>query len=392
MTKNFARTLLLGMICSLLLLLCFIVVASAQEQKARPAHIGFIYPISSNGAEAGQHTNNFSFHVLAGISQQENAFCLSGVSNIVRKNAYGAMIAGLSNHAGGSIRGVQIAGFLNMVGEQADGTQIAGFANVSDNCEGAQVAGFLNRADNVDGAQVAGFLNLAKDAGAQVGGFANIGKDADVQIAGFSNISKNSEAVQLSGFINKTNNAGTQIAGFINIAKKVKGAQISGFINIAEECDYPIGLVNIVKNGEKQLGLTIDESGNTLAAFRSGGRMLYGILGAGYNFNEHSSYVFEGGIGAHLNVNKWFRVNIEAVATCMTEFRHEAYFKSSTRILAALKIANRLELFAGPSFNHIQFDRYQTDIRNDRYFWSHKGRNSFNGMFFGGIAGIYVNL
>jgi hypothetical protein len=35
--------------------------------------------------------------------------------------------------------------------------------------------------------------------------------------------------------------------------------QLSGFINIADSCDYPIGLVNIIKNGDAAIGASIDE-------------------------------------------------------------------------------------------------------------------------------------
>jgi hypothetical protein len=110
---------------------------------------------------------------------------------------------------------------------------------------------------------------------------------------------------QLAGFINLAENVNTQVAGFINVAGKVKGVQVASFINIADSSDFPIGLVNIVKNGYKGIGVTADESGTVLGAFRSGGRVLYGIVGTGYNFkSDKEFYVMEAGMGARLQWSK----------------------------------------------------------------------------------------
>ncbi len=182
------------------------------------------------------------------------------------------------------------------------------------------------------------------------------------------------------------------MAGFINIARKVKGVQIAGFINIAEESDYPIGLINIIKNGERQIGASIDESGVSMLTFRSGGRYLYGILGAGYNFKEDNArYALEGGIGFHLPIARYFRGNVEMTAGALSDLEHNVYFKSSLRVFAAYKIANRFELFAGPTLNNLNYERDQDDIR-DSYLWQHKGDNSINGMYIGVTGGIQVNL
>lgn len=379
MTRNLFSTLILAAICTFLLLFCFVIISTAQESKTRPAHVGFIYPLSSNGTEAPQQTNNFSFHLLAGVSHQENAFCLSGLSSVVKKNAYGVVISGISNHIGNNAKGLQLAGIVNCIKNDASGMQVAGLANVTGNAEAVQLAGFTNIAKNVDGLQIAGFANQAKEAGSQ--------------IAGFSNIAKSSDGVQVAGFINITRDADNQIAGFMNVAKKVKGVQVAGLINIAEESNYPIGLINIIKNGEQQLGITFDETGSTILAFRSGGKVLYGILGAGFNVkDDNARYVLEGGMGAHLPITKSFRANVELTATAMSDLQYDVYFKTTTRILAACKIANRVELFAGPTFNHLGFDRYQTDIRNDHYIWSKKNPNYFNGFYIGVMGGIQINI
>src|SRR5690606_22674579 len=132
--------------------------------------------------------------------------------------------------------------------------------------------------------------------------------------AGFANFVVDSvTGSQFAGFINVAKDIkGTQFAGFINIARKVKGAQIAGFINIADSSDTPIGLLNIIKTGEKSIGVSVDDQLTTLVTFRSGGKILYGILGAGYNFeNEKEQYAFEAGLGAHFFNGPRFRIHAE---------------------------------------------------------------------------------
>lgn len=409
MTRNFFSTALLWLICTILVFFCFLIVASAQELKPRPAHVGIIYPLSTNGTEAPGYSNRFSLHLISGVSRNETAFCLSGISGVVRQNAHGIMVSGITNIVGNNADGVQMAGILNLLRKEAEGAEIAGFANITGNMRGAQVAGFVNIAANAEGAQVAGFVNKARTADAQVAGFANLAHNTNAaqvagfinittahagsQVAGFMNLADKAEGVQVAGFANiAKGNTGSQVAGFINIARKVKGVQVAGFLNIAEESDYPIGLVNIIKNGEKQIGASIDESGVSMLTFRSGGRYLYGILGAGYNFNKDDArYVLEGGIGYHIPIARYFRGNVEMTAGALSDLEHNVYFKSGLRVLAAYKIANRIELFAGPTINNLNYERDQDDIR-DHYLWQHKGHSNVNGIYIGATGGIQVSL
>ncbi|PSK94557.1 hypothetical protein [Taibaiella chishuiensis] len=409
MTRKLFSTALLWLICSILVFFCFLIVASAQELKPRPAHVGIIYPLSTNGTEAPECSNRFSLHLLSGVSRNETAFCLSGISGVVRQNAQGLMLSGITNIVGDKARGAQVAGILNLARKATEGAAIAGIVNITADMRGAQVAGFANIVRDAEGAQVAGFINKARTADAQVAGFANLAQRSDAvqiagfvnvsaqgagsQVAGFANLAGKTQGVQVAGFGNLSrSDAGSQVAGLINIARKVKGVQVAGLINIAEESDYPIGLINIIKNGERQIGASIDESGVSMLTFRSGGRYLYGILGAGYNFKEDNArYALEGGIGFHIPLARYFRANVEMTAGALSDLKHNVYYKSGLRVLAAYKVANRIEFFAGPSINNLSYERDQDDIR-DHYLWQHKGRNSINGIYIGGIAGIQVNL
>jgi hypothetical protein len=48
--------------------------------------------------------------------------------------------------------------------------------------------------------------------------------------------------------------------------------QIAGFINIADSSDYSIGIINIIRQGEKGIGVSVDETKTAMVSFRSGGR------------------------------------------------------------------------------------------------------------------------
>lgn len=301
---------------------------NAQEAKTTKAHFGLIYPLSTNGTHAPLDTNNLSIHLLAGISSVEKGFSYAGLSNVVRNESYGVQIAGFSNH----------------IGKQANGALFAGFLNTYRSAKGSQFAGFANLAQkNVEGVQFAGFIN------------ATGGDMKGVQFAGFSNIARNISASQFAGFMNVAKDVnGSQFAGFINIAKKVKGAQVAGFINIAETSDNPIGIINIIKNGEKSIAATIDESQTSMLTFRSGGKNMYGIIGVGYNLkNKDEVYAFEAGLGAHFFKSKYFRLNMELTQTILESFEKGEYFKGTFRLLPAVKVAPWLEIFGGPSINFV---------------------------------------
>ncbi len=354
----------------------------AQHTKLRLAHIGHVYPLSTNGFDAREYTNVFSLHGIVGVSKAEKSFCAAGFSNVVYDYADGVIMAGFSNHILGDANGLQAAGFMNTVHNDSRGIQAAGFMNITGSLNGFQCAGFCNITGyDVRGFQSAGFCNIASS---------NI---KGVQAAGFMNLAGDVNGTQVSGFMNKSGDVRVQVGGFINMAKKVSGAQVSGFINIADSSDYPIGIVNIVKNGEKALGFTIEESGTSMVTFRSGGRIMYGILGAGYKFRSSNDlYVLEAGIGAHLLRSGAFRLNIEGSTQAMADIWVGEYLKSSVRILPSVLIANRVEVFAGPTINHVQSEEFDGGDISTHYLWTNTNRGSFNGIYIGAIAGLQFHF
>lgn len=327
--------------------------ALGQNKVPGKIHFGFIYPLSTNGTHAPLDTNNLSIHLLAGISAAEQGASFAGLSNIVRNGTKGFQFAGFSNHISKQADGGLFAGFLNTYGG-GHAVAVAGFSNVSTaNVKGAQLAGFANTAKAVQGMQLAGFINKAK------------------------------------------NVKGSQFAGFINIAEKVKGVQFAGFINVADSSDYPIGIVNIIKNGEKSIGMSTDETLTTMLSFRSGGKVLYGIIGIGYNFkNTNEVYAFEAGLGAHLFQSPSFRINTEIVGTGLESFKAGEYFKTSFRLMPALKVGPKIEIFGGPSFNYLNTSTFEGRNLSNYYIssWENKWGSNFQALYIGYGGGIHYQF
>lgn len=308
-----------------------------QTDTLRKIHIGFIYPVSSNGNNAAKISNDFSLHALSGVSKNENVLSIAGISNHIKQDARGVQVAGLLNQIGNSAHGIQIAGLGNFIKKETKGLQLAGLTNISSHTE-LQISGLLNIADDVHG---------------------------------------------------------LQIAGLINKARNVKGVQVAGLINVAESSDYPIGIINVIKNGKQAIGLSYDETGTGLFTYRSGGRVLYGLIGLGYNLNSERSkeyYGFEAGIGAHLIRSENFLLNAETFAQSLTDFRDFSYSKHGIRLLPTLRIANRLEIFAGPAFNLTQFETDSRPFPDKKYFWTKEKEGCFTGTSMGYVGGIQVSL
>lgn len=351
----------------------------AQPLLRSNVHIGFIYPLSTNGVRAADYSNLFSVHAIAGVSRSEEAFCASGVANVVKDSAEGFLGAGVANVVGGSVNGCQAAGVVNATGGWVTGAQLSGFINIAGSVNGIQAAGFANIATHkVQGVQASGFFNSADTANTQLGGFVNIARNVNTQVAGFVNV-----ADEVTG---------AQVAGFINIARKVKGTQIAGFINIADSSNNPIGIINIIGNGEQAIGVTMNETGTSMLTFRSGGKNLYGILGVGGNFtNGYRAYAFEAGIGTHIPVSRTFRFNAEIYSSTVTDHWFNNDYRSGIRFMPSLRFGN-LEVFAGPSVNYTGSADIQGTGRVGYSLWDYRSANFSHDLSIGMNAGLQYHF
>jgi len=371
-----------------------IITAQTEEPQEQifPFHFGIV-PRSIDG----QFTNKASFNLFVGLSKNEKAFTFSSLASIIRNNASGLQLAGLYNQIGNDANGLQFAGLLNIIGNNASGLQLGGLANLTTNdFKGLQFAGLLNKSRTMTGLQLAGISNYTTgDAkGFQFGGIVNIASNdfTGLQLAGIANITTNNvKGMQFAGLINAAENVkGLQFAALVNRAKNVKGVQFAALVNIAEHSDYPIGLINIIKEGEKSLGVTYDDTGSTILAFRSGGRILYGILGTGYNYKAHDEkFVMEGGFGAHIPIIERFRINLEAKTQHMTSFKSTYVSKNTFSILPAFKILQNLEIFAGPTLNHMITDNLEnTNLFLSNNLWKSFGDSKLKQLYIGYTAGV----
>lgn len=371
-------------------------ISQNSNEKETFFHLSVIPPLSTNGKEAKLYTNDISINLLAGVSKNENIFTLAGLGNIIGNNANGLQLAGLGNIIGGNAYGIQLSGLGNIIGNNAQGIQLGGIFNIiGNNASGGQFAGIANiNGANASGIQFAGLANITgeNNHGVQFAGLANIAGESmsGIQFAGLYNAATSINGIQFAGLANNAKHVnGGQIAAIYNKAGIVKGFQFAGLVNIADENDYPIGLINIIKNGEKSIGASYNETGAALFSFRSGGRVLYGIVGLGYGHKGKEEVAIEGGFGAHINISSKFRINNELKGINYSAFNKKKTWQSSLSIMPAFRLTPNWEIFAGPSINYL----YSNNTENGKMFPSNNLWKKFNDsklqqIYIGYSAGI----
>ena len=376
---------------------------------------------------------------IIGVSKNKKSLALGGLGNVVREKAYGLQIGGLYNHVGDIGRGVAIAGLANttlgsyygvqlgglwnytsldtkgvMIGGLGnwvnsgfDGLQLGGLANITRDARAIQVAGLTNISKGLYGIQISGLTNISQDAyglqlagltniskdvyGLQVGGLTNIAQDTyGLQLAGLFNVSHDLYGMQLAGLFNCAKDVyGLQFAGLVNVAKRARGVQFAAILNVAEESDFPIGLINIIKQGDKGVALTYDILGNAVMSFRSGGKYTYGILGVGCNAQIEERLVVEAGYGLQIPICRWFDVNNEFKATTMGY--NSGYTRSNFSYLLApsLTLWRHCNLFAGASINYFMSDRASAaTLLPNAGLWRKEGDRGIGQLYLGYQVGV----
>lgn len=338
-----------------LLLLTTLPLLAQEEQPYSPFQCSLTYPIGTNGIKAREYTNGASVNLLVGVSKSEKFFVLGGLSNIISGKAGGMQLAGISNHIGETGSGMAISGVTNLTSGKYYGAQVSGIWNYS----GCGSKGLM----------IGGVGNMAK------------GTFSGLQLGGLINIADNVNGVQFSGLINK--------------AHKVKGVQFATLVNIADENDFPIGFVNIIKNGEKGIALTYDLLGNTLLSFRSGGKYTYGILGVGYNhkLKTGNKLVSEAGYGIHVPVIKWFQINNEIVATSISAFGDKDdsanIMNIGYRLMPSFRLWKHLNLFGGASINYLYSDSSGSEqILPGNHLWEKRKNEKVQQIYVGYQIGL----
>ena len=361
-------------------LLLFLNVFS-QEDKFRPVQINFGFPLSTiNMKEAKSYTNAFSINLLVGISKNERSLSLSCLSNIVANDATGLQIAGISNHIGNKGYGIAVAGIANTAGFY-NGIQIGGISNFTkDSNIGLQIGGIANYSGSATGLMLGGIANITKDS--------NIG----LQIGGVVNYSGSAKGLMLGGISNISGDfTGFQFAGVMNVAKNVKGVQFASIINIADDSDFPIAFINIIKNGKMGVSLSYDILNNTVLSFRSGGKYTYGILGVGYNakVNDGSKIMAEAGYGIHIPVNHLFEINNEFKATSVGFSNDKTCYNFAYLLAPSVTFWNHYNIFGGVSFNYLNSNYEDSnDLLPKKYLWSKDTNDNAQRMYIGYQIGL----
>ena len=353
----------------------------SQEDKFHPVQINFGFPLSTiNMKEAKSYTNAFSINLLVGISKNERSLSLSCLSNIVANDATGLQIAGISNHIGNKGYGIAVAGIANTAGFY-NGIQIGGISNFTkDSNIGLQIGGIANYSGSTKGLMLGGIANITKDS--------NIG----LQIGGIVNYSGSAKGLMLGGISNISGDfTGFQFAGVMNVAKNVKGVQFASIINIADDSDFPIAFINIIKNGKMGVSLSYDILNNTVLSFRSGGKYTYGILGVGYNakVNDGSKIMAEAGYGIHIPVNHLFEINNEFKATSVGFSNDKTCYNFAYLLAPSVTFWNHYNIFGGVSFNYLNSNYEDSnDLLPKKYLWSKDTNDNAQRMYIGYQIGL----
>ena len=370
------KKLLLFLLCALLSLNVF-----SQEENFRPVQINFGFPLSTiNVKKAKEYTNGFSINLLVGISKNERSLALAGISNVIANNATGLQIASVSNYIGNAGYGIAVAGVTNINKGSYNGIYASGVYNYSGSGNGIAVAGVANMSKgSYNGIQASGVYNYSGSGyGIAVAGVANMGKGSYI-------------GLQLSGVINiACDIKGLQFAGVMNIAKKVKGVQFATILNVAEESDFPIALINIIKNGKMGVSLSYDNMNNTMLSFRSGGKYTYGILGVGYNgkVKDGSKVVAEAGYGIHIPITKYLEINNEFKATSLGFSNDKVCYNASYLLAPSFTFLNHFNVFGGANLNYL-YSNYvnSNELMPKNHFWSKDG-NYNQRMYIGYQIGV----
>jgi len=305
--------------------------------------------LSTHGFINSQIVNKFSLNIIGGATAGVRGFEMAGVFNLNQYDVNGTQVAGLLNVVGGNVKGIQMAGMSN---------------SVSRNVSGFQIAGVWNKADTLKGLQMAGITNMTKTAnGSQISGITNISKDIVYN----------------------------QISGAVNIAKKVKGVQIAGLVNIADSSDYPIAILNLIKNGRKEIAVQFDESKYLSLSFRSGGRVLYSNIGLGTfleNKEGNGKYGVEFGLGGYIIQRSKFSLAAEINQRQFFDknFKYLDYSRTTFRIIPSLIFAKKYQFFIAPSFNYSEAENPSSKEKTWNLWKSDNEHNSFHAGLSAGFS------
>ncbi|MFC2508710.1 MAG: hypothetical protein ACFNYD_08025 [Bacteroides sp.] len=290
---------------------------------------------------------------------------------------------------GGKRRPVQVSFFYPLC---TNGFEASNYAN------NVSISFIEGRSRSVNGLALAGCVNTVKEdgRGLLMSGLLNAvhGTMSGVQLAGLVNIAgAASRGIQLAGLVNVARDfSGLQLAGLVNVAHTVRGVQLAGLVNVADSSDFPIGFINLIKNGEMGIALSYNELGTTMLSFQSGGRYTYGILGIGYNHYLHGQqpFIVSGGLGAHIPCTNWLRLNCELKSANLLPIKPslDRLMVLNFSLLPAFRLLPHLELFGGPSISFASVDHDYRNVLPSYSLWRRIDATRTRQLHLGFQAGV----
>ncbi len=180
------------------------------------------------------------------------------------------------------------------------------------------------------------------------------GQADGLQLSGLFNWTGGGSGLMASSCFNVTRGTftGLQIAGLVNVADKVRGVQLSTLVNVAQECDFPIGLINIIKNGEMGVAVT------------------------------------EAGLGIHIPVCRFFRIDNELKATAMDATSEASSLNFSYLAAPSFIIGRHYNIFFGPSINFLSAPEGEDALRPGLDIWHTYENGRYKRAYLGYSVGV----
>ncbi|MCC3155636.1 secretin and TonB N-terminal domain-containing protein [Hymenobacter sp. 15J16-1T3B] len=345
----------------------------------KPAQISFLGPLGSNGLRSGQTVNNVSINVLGGYAAGVDGFEAAGLVNVDRDTVAGLQVAGLANVVGRHLDGVQAAGLANVLGGPGRGWQAAGLLNLATRpVAGAQTAGLFNfagpRKRPAEPELTASTAASGTTASGSLDDATTAPRDMAVQAAGLFNVALTEiRGGQAAGLFNVAKEAnGLQAAGLFNVAGTVHGVQLAGLVNFADSVQgVSLAPFNFVVHGYHRLELTNSDAWPVTATLKLGGSPAFYTFftGAYKGFgSDPRRWALGYGVGTEAWARRRFSLSLDAAAMHVNEeqrgLTRDLNLHNQLRLLvgfAPFKARPHLRLIAGPTFNVLVTQRYDSD-------------------------------
>jgi Caspase domain len=253
----------------------------------------------------------------------------------------------------GAVKGLLLAGVAAWSQENMLGAAVSGVFLKTGRATGLMLSTLSLSTGDVTGAQLGvGNIAAGRLTGTQLG-VVNVAGDGS---RGFQGSVLNMLPGAFSGAQLGVVNIGGEVvglqAGVVNIATRVSGTQI-GVVNVAQNTTAPIGLVNVMSQGEFHLAAWASESQLANIALKLGSKNVYSFIEAGVNprgFLGQATFSAGLGLGVRIRPNRWYG-ELEASALSFLEtdqlFDTQA-FAAGLRLHVGYQVTGQVAVFAGP--------------------------------------------